>query len=118
MPAKKKKPSINTEKLTFASIAIGIISISLFNLAIFFAPIERKETHTYNNTPRNTVMINYWNQFLHENPEYLPGWLELAKLEMENERISNAFVAASEALRIDPNSELVQKTLQQIEIQN
>ncbi len=114
MPAKKKKLSISNDKIIFTAILVLIISVSIYNLAILFSPREAKVVYAYQEEPRSNQLISFWNTFLEKNPEYLPGWLELAKLEIENDNFAKAFLATNQALEIDPNSELVKTMLEEL----
>lgn len=118
MPKVKKKLHKHSGTVALLGFASMIVAISFFNLAIFLSPQQKRVVRVYERVeePHNQTMIGYWNGFLEKNPDYLPGWLELAKLRVDNNEISDAFLAANEALKIDPNSDLVKDTLQQIDL--
>lgn len=120
MPAKKKKLLKDNQKLLNYAIVALIGIISFFNLAIFLTPKEKKIIYTYEpaSSSNSEQLISYWNTFLDKNPEYLPGWVELAKIHLENNQLSSALVSASKALEIDPNSELVKNTIESIDYNN
>lgn len=46
----------------------------------------------------------YWENFLKENPNYLPGWLELTNIYLEEGEVENARESLSKAKKINPNS--------------
>ncbi len=56
----------------------------------------------------------FWQAFLKKNPSYLPGWLELAKIEVQLEDIDAAKEALNKAREIDPNSELLKETAKKL----
>lgn len=51
----------------------------------------------------------FWENFLRENPSYLAGWIELAKIEVQLENIEEAKFALQKAVRINPNSVEVER---------
>lgn len=57
---------------------------------------------------------SFWHAFLKENPSYLPGWLELAKIEVQLEDIEAARQALNKARDIDPNSDLLEETAKKL----
>ena len=115
MPAKKKKLSKNTDTLILSSAVAIVISLSVYNFAVSLAPANNNVVYAHQEVSQNQNMIEYWNVFLAKHPGYLPGWLELAKLELENGDVSNALFAVNRAKMIDPNSEIVNEILNQIE---
>lgn len=48
---------------------------------------------------------DYWLTFVEENPTYLEGWVELAKIEYEDGNLVKADEYYLKAKEIDPNSE-------------
>ena len=87
-------------------ITIVILSLSFFNYVL------------YASKPTSTLGIRieldtraelrsektFWETFLERYPDYLPGWLELAKIEIQLENIDSAKHALFQAKKIDPNS--------------
>lgn len=51
--------------------------------------------------------LDYWNQFVKNNPTYYKGWLEIAKIEFENGNYLAAKNALYMAKDIAPNSSLI-----------
>lgn len=49
--------------------------------------------------------IVFWQNFLNQNPEYYPGWVELAKLNVEAGNTTEAKEALNNASKIKPNAD-------------
>lgn len=67
------------EYLILGAIAI-VILLSSINLSEYFAPKKVLGTTT-NIDNQYSVNKIFWENFLKENPEYIPGWIELGNLE-------------------------------------
>lgn len=116
MPAKKKKQSKTANTLILSFITAIVLSLSVYNFSVLLSPAKNNVVYAYQDAPPlNQRMIKYWNDFLTDHPGYLPGWLELARLELEDQDVSNALIAINKAKMIDPNSEVINEILDQIE---
>lgn len=101
----KKLTRIYIYLICFTSIAIVL---SFFNIYLFLTTnsfVQQKSTVTVT----NKNLIIYWNYFLSKNNQYLPGWIELSKLELENGNYTKALEAYKKAKLIDPNSNVVKE---------
>lgn len=104
----KQPPSIQEGTLFFAS--------SIAVVAILFLSAVNLNLYTKNDPPKSNVLgvniqrdeeIGYWKDLLSENPDYLPGWVELAKLEKEKGDIEGFEITVDNVKAIDPNSEFL-----------
>lgn len=50
--------------------------------------------------------IAFWKGFLNENPDYFPGWVELAKIQLEQNNTSGYNYAIYKGKEINPNTNL------------
>ena len=50
--------------------------------------------------------IAFWKEFLNENPEYFPGWVELAKIQLEQNNTAGYNYAIHKGKEINPNTNL------------
>lgn len=76
------KPADLNPNLLFLLSCMAVITILLltsFNLANYLAP--KKVLGIETNTEEILKEKDFWNKFLSKNPEYLPGWLEIGRLD-------------------------------------
>lgn len=85
------KVNDNTKTLFIAVISFAILMLSLVNIKNFLSTdtVPEKVLGAEINTD---VTVNFWNDFLTKNPEYIPGWLEIGRTD--------------KAYSIDPNYQL------------
>ncbi len=109
--SKNKVKNINYKIVLFCSAAI-ILSLSLFNL-IFHSISANRHVPTTKieiDTKKQLSEKKYfWETFLREHHTYLPGWLELAEIELQLENREGAIQALETARNINPNSDLYQE---------
>jgi len=88
---------------------IVILSLSVFNIAYSFAPVQKNVLGAQKETYFKDQLLRkkFWLSFLNSNPNYLPGWIELAKIESRLGNLQAANEAFETAQKIDPNSELL-----------
>lgn len=104
------KLSKNRLYLSIACFSIVLITFSVFNLVFFFSSDKNQVLGTKIEIDTKTVLINqrvYWKELLEQNPGYIYGWVELAKVEVQLENPKAARNALDNALEINPNSQLV-----------
>ena len=105
MPSKKesKKSRVSgASLLTFCLISILILTFSIFNLKTFFLP--KKVTQDIN---IYFDQEKFWISVVGRYPDYIDGWLELAKLNFKLNDLDEARKAFEKALAINPNSEKI-----------
>lgn len=118
----KKKPTNRFKNISSYKVLLPIcgvtiiIALSLFNLA-FYSIEENKSAGIRMETNTKSFLLSqrgFWVEFLEENPSYLPGWIELAKTEVQLENIKSARQALIEAKNIDPNSDILIEAQRQL----
>lgn len=114
---KTKKPlskrGYETSSRFLFLITLLITAIILFLSLVNFFPRNEKlsaKSVLAAKTQGLTQSKIYWETFLQENPDYLDGWLEVAKIYSEIGYISGAIQALDAAKNIDPNSKKIIKT--------
>lgn len=80
-----KKVNMLSNYFFITSIVLIILLFSAINLASYFKP---KVTNVLGASSQETGQA-FWEKFLTNNPEYLPGWAEIGR--------------ADKVLEIDPN---------------
>ncbi|RLC32545.1 hypothetical protein DRH13_01620 [Candidatus Woesebacteria bacterium] len=101
---KKKNPFYN--KLTYLLVVLGTIILFLlttFNLNHYLEKQKVLGSTTVTSISHNEIA--FWEVFLYENENYIEGWLELAKLKIDEGDINGARQALAEVEKINPNSE-------------
>lgn len=111
MPKKRSKDP-QKQRLLFISVSWGIFMIvfSIFNLLFYLSSSNNDVLGIKVEIDTKTSLLHelkFWKSFLNENPSYLQGWLELAKVEIQLENLDSARSALYEAKAISPNSKLV-----------
>lgn len=108
-PAKKssKKKGLKKNIFYFFSLcaAVFVLLISGLNIATYLDGGKR-EAVVLGITTEDEEKL-FWVNFLNDNPSYIVGWIELAKLESKLGSINGAKEAIDKAEEIDPNSEIV-----------
>ena len=105
MPSQKesKKGRVSgASLLTFCLISILILTFSIFNLKTFFLP--KKVTQDIN---IYFDQEKFWISVVGRYPDYIDGWLELAKINLKLNDLDEARKAFEKALAINPNSEKI-----------
>lgn len=102
-----KQPSL---KDVSKSIFIPFIVIILLLLATF-----NFVTYLDNSSSKSAVLSDtsslgdesaFWEKFLNDNPDYIPGWEEYARINYQLENFNEASLAIEEIKRIDPNYDI------------
>lgn len=76
------KPAYLNSNLLFLLSCVAVITILLltsFNFSNYLAP--KKVLGTETNTEEILKEKGFWEEFLAKNPDYLPGWLEIGRLD-------------------------------------
>jgi tetratricopeptide (TPR) repeat protein len=108
---KQKKTDLNKTKFLYLLCAVAVLSaLSFFNIALYFTNGKPKiNTRVLGTTNAGVTEIYYWKGLLDANPEYLEGWIELAKIEYKLGNSEEAKRAIDKAFDINPNSEELNK---------
>jgi cytochrome c-type biogenesis protein CcmH/NrfG len=108
--------------LIILCIFVVLFAFSLFNISFFLSKTHKSLLRDSNNsqqvikTPdiKLDQQINYWETFLEENPTYQYGYIILGKLYFQGGRLSEAYKALDYAKNLNPNSEFLIKTLEEL----
>lgn len=101
-----RKPKSKTSFIYIAFVLVVIATLAFFNLTIHFSPIETQAVlSSQTNTNNKEAHLIYWEKIVSENPQYIDGWIELAKIRLERGDILGTLQALDTARKIDPNSE-------------
>ena len=110
---KEEEGSVKNKHLKTVYIlcaTIILVALSLFNLSLYFTKGKPERNKKVLGTEIVVYReIYYWKGLLEANPQYLEGWLELAKIEYSIGNYEEAKNAVSKASEIDPNSEELKK---------
>ena len=105
MTAQKIKPKL-TQSIILALVLI-ITTIGLANT--FILTIKSKQSINEKSVLGTTTETNsrrvFWQDFLSKQPNYLPGWIELYKLEIENNNYEDAIKSFEKIKTLAPNLE-------------
>lgn len=110
-----KCPTQEFSHLAFLSLCAGLILLLTLSALNFWASLK---PHRLLNDTKAEVLgttntlnseQNFWTDFLIAHLGYLPGWLELTKLEIKKGNLEAAKVYLEKARFIDPNSDEVLK---------
>lgn len=93
-------------KLIFIPIAIVLLLfLSSFNLHSYLTKGSEK-TSVLSQTTSLDEQSAFWKEFLSQNPNYIPGWAEYAKINYQLENYQEANLAIEKIEQIDPNYEI------------
>lgn len=113
----------NNPKLIFFCFVIFSAAISFFNIAVFsykkyLAKQVAPEVKAYTNWSEAAVYdeIAYWQEFLKTNAEYVPGWVEMARLQVKVKDLEGAKYSIQTAKRINPFYEDIAKVSENIKL--
>lgn len=94
MSKKQKQVKKPYDQLFIYSAILLILFLTIFNINKHLSTKTVLGTST-TNEPQNTAALNerlFWEDFVEKNPSYIPGWIELGRMDKVRE--------------IDPNYEL------------
>lgn len=104
---KEKKVNIKKEFIFLCTscAVIVLLAIAGFNIESFLNgdKVLGAQTETTNSSESQERV--FWENFLVQNPRYLDGWLELAKIYTKEGNAEGAKNAIKKAVEINPNSE-------------
>ncbi len=110
---KAENKNTKRQRSTGLYLACGILiltALSIFNLSLYYlGGRSQKKERVLGLTSPVDQEVSYWQGLLDFNPEYLEGWLELAKIEVSKGNYSEAKEFILKAENIDPNSGKVKK---------
>lgn len=112
-----RKISLNNLLAFLICCWLIIIALSIFNLAVYsyFQSPKFFGVKIEMNVQADLLSKkNYWIEFLDTYPNYLPGWVELAKIEVQLENVDSAIDALNSASSINPNSTLIINTKKEL----
>lgn len=97
------------DKLLYLATAVGLlVSLTLISFNIN-AYLNQKKVLAAETQQGEAAQLkseaSFWESFLAQNPTYLPGWLELSKIEYELGNKDYAVGALNTAKAINPNFE-------------
>lgn len=87
---------------------ITLATLSITNLNKFFSGQKKiSQQEVFANTESTLDERKFWEDFLENSPDYLPGIIELIKIEVREGNKENAVKLLEKAKSIDPNDEKV-----------
>jgi len=98
--------STNYQLLIIGSVFV-ILALSIFNIALAYRTPNTPVLGLKTVLNSNQALLQekfFWESLLEENPTYLSGWVELAKIEIQLENLEAAKKAILTAFEINPNS--------------
>ncbi|MFV1917083.1 MAG: hypothetical protein ACC618_01165 [Patescibacteria group bacterium] len=98
--------------LFYGCMVAIILALSVFNIAFYSSKESGRVLGLKIVVDSNQVLLQeqyFWNNLLKENPTYLQGWVELAKINIQLEDIDSAREALFKARKVDPNSILLEE---------
>lgn len=102
MPKKSKKVSENESVYLILVLAVALLLLlALFNLHAYFHPKDKKDV--LGAFDESVYEKEFWYDFLKDEPEYLPGWVELVRLEKETGNINGFEKSLIKVFELDPN---------------
>jgi len=96
MPKKHK----NLKGFVLSSLLLVFI-LTLSSLIMFTRKSERPKNDVLGEATTNQIL--YWEEFLKENPNYLPGWIEYSKLTKDSGLLEKNKEALEKIKGLDPN---------------
>lgn len=95
MKQKKKKLNIknNIEQVIVYTAILVILLLTAFNLQTFLG-VKKVLGISINTTPSNSIDKSdreFWENFVAKNPSYIPGWIELGRMDKVKEIDPNYF---------------------------
>lgn len=88
--------------LSFLTLVL-LLTLSFLNIRSFFSANQKQKEVLGAETSLKTEK-DYWINFLDGQEDYLPGWVELAKIDKELGDIDGYENAVSNVKRINPNT--------------
>jgi hypothetical protein len=98
---KQPAPKDLTKLILVPLAIIALLFLATFNLHSYLTRNVGTEVLSYE-TSLDEERI-FWREFLSENPNYIPGWVEYAKINYQLNNFDEASLAVEEIEKIDPN---------------
>lgn len=76
------------KNLLITALVIFILFLSAYNIKSYFAPMKVLGVETQS----LRLEKEFWENFLKENPSYIPGWVELGRTDKVTEIDPNFFL--------------------------
>ncbi|OGM09797.1 hypothetical protein A2W13_01285 [Candidatus Woesebacteria bacterium RBG_16_36_11] len=105
--AKKEFPFI-----LISLFLVFLLTISYLNLKVYFE--GNKETKVLSAEYEKPSEEEFWVNYLESNPNYFPGLIELAKIQIANSKYDRALQTLLKAKSIDPNSDIIEELEEEI----
>ena len=104
-------------KKTFPFILISfflvfLLTISYLNLKVYFE--GKEEIKVLSAESEKPSEEEFWVNYLELNPNYFPGLIELARIQIANSQNDKAIKTLLKAKNIDPNSDVIEKLEEEI----
>lgn len=110
MPKQSAKNKLELKFLFSCFCVITVLFLAGFSLNNYFSKPRVLGTET----PDFSEKILFWENIVSENPTYIDGWLELAKVTYEHGDKDYAIGALNSAKAINPNSEKVESLTKEL----
>ena len=110
MPKQSAKNKIELKFLLSCFGIIAVLFLAGFSLNNYFSKPRVLGTET----PDFSKEILFWENIVSENPTYIDGWLELARVTYEIGDKNYAIGALNSAKAINPNSEKVESLAREL----
>jgi len=118
--AKKKKNKVSYKQYfvhyLFCLLVILLLVLTGVNIDKFLSNQKVLGTKIDTTTIQNEK--SYWQKIVSDNPTYLDGYLELAKVEVQLGNTQEAQNYINQALQINPNSQRIPEIKKLLNIQN
>jgi cytochrome c-type biogenesis protein CcmH/NrfG len=110
-------PAYNKKFWVLFIFSVLIVSLSFLNLYAYFDKLEPSKNFngvlgakTEVNDPN--AKLRFWQDFLADNPNYFPGWIELLKIGIDQNNKDLIQISTYHATRLEPNSYILKKYLE------
>jgi tetratricopeptide (TPR) repeat protein len=105
-PAQKRKVVKNTAFLVISVGIVILLFLSSFNFHLYLSS-DRQKNKVLGEKTSLEEEKSFWVNFLTKNPNYLPGIIELAKIEWKLGNKEKALKLTKKARSINPDIELL-----------
>ncbi|HWA52285.1 MAG TPA: hypothetical protein VG895_04480 [Patescibacteria group bacterium] len=124
MPAKKTKVKSKKSKkvnykiyfihYSYCLIIIVLLLVAGFNINNFLND-QKVLGASVDVTPLQNEK-NYWENLIHQNPSYVDGYLQIAKVDVEMSNKKEAYLYIQKALELDPNSTKIPEVIKALSL--
>lgn len=84
--------NIKVNSMDFLILIVGVfilLLLSLININ-FYTSMKLPEKNVLGSKTETEINESFWNEFLNKNPNYIPGWVEMGRMD-EVEKINPNF---------------------------